>query len=63
MHREVFGYVEDGFEEFDVVALDFAMLQEHRGVEGAQGGFDFGERGAEQGQQLVASNYVTLCKF
>jgi hypothetical protein len=42
VHGEVFRYVEDGVEEFDVVALDFAMLQELRGVESAQGGFDFG---------------------
>ena len=27
VHREVFGDVEDGFEDFDVVALDFAVLQ------------------------------------
>ena len=28
MHREVFGYVEDGFEDVDVVALDFAVLKQ-----------------------------------
>ena len=31
MHREVFGYVEDGFEEVDVVALDLATLQKSEG--------------------------------
>jgi hypothetical protein len=33
VHREVFGDVEDGFEEFDVVALDFAVLQQYRWIE------------------------------
>ena len=27
MHREVFGDVEDGFEDFDIVALDFANVE------------------------------------
>ena len=35
VHREVFGYVEDGVEESDVVALDLATLQKKRGVKGA----------------------------
>jgi hypothetical protein len=39
--------VEDGFEEVDVVALDFATLKEERGIQGAQNGFDFREGGAE----------------
>jgi hypothetical protein len=28
VHREVFGYVKDRFEDVDVVALDFAILEE-----------------------------------
>jgi hypothetical protein len=28
VHREVFGDVEDGFEDVDVVALDFAELEQ-----------------------------------
>ena len=63
MHREVFGDVEDGVEKSDVVALDLATLQETRGVEGAEGGFDFRQRGAEQCQQVVTGNRVTLCEF
>ena len=43
MHREVFGDVEDGFEEVDVVALDFATLQQGRGIEGVEDRFYFSE--------------------
>jgi hypothetical protein len=31
VHREVFGHVEDGFEDVDVVALDFAILEQVEG--------------------------------
>ena len=44
VHREVFGDVEDGFEDVDIVALDFATLEECFGIEGFEGGLDFGER-------------------
>ena len=49
VHGEVFGDVEDGVEKVNVVALDLATLREKRGVESAQGGFDFGQGRAEQG--------------
>ena len=44
MHREVFGDVEDGFEELDVVALDFTTLQEKRRIQMEKRRVDFIER-------------------
>jgi len=43
VHRKVFGDVEDGFEDVDVVALDFAIVEDRCGVEGFECGFDFRE--------------------
>ena len=43
VHGEVFGDVEDGFENFDVVALDFAVLQQNGRIEIAKCRLDFAE--------------------
>ena len=63
MHREVFRHVEDGFEDFDVVALDFAALEQDRRVERLKGDLDVGEGCPKQRQQLVAGDWIALLKL
>jgi hypothetical protein len=40
----VFGDVEDGFEDVDVVALDFPTIEERVGVEGFERSLNFRKR-------------------
>ena len=59
VHREVFGDVEDGFQDVDVVALDCEAGQERARVDGAESLFDFGKSRPEQVQQLIARNQIS----
>ena len=63
MHREVFRYVEDGFEDVDIVALDFSILEQGCGIDGLESRFDVSERRTEQGDQFVARDHVALFEF
>lgn len=52
VHREVFGDVEDGFEDVDVAALNRALLQQRRRIEIAEDSFDVAESQAKCREKL-----------
>src|SRR6185503_2265034 len=63
VHREVFGYVKDGMEYVNLVALYRTPFQDGCRVKAVESLSYFVHGGSQQLQQFVAFNYIRLSKL